>query len=63
MGGEATFKQVLAVVAHAGAISMLGQFFTVPLNYARETHVERRRTWLCSCRSSMERVSRAVRSA
>jgi hypothetical protein len=37
MGGSATFKQVLAVVAHAGAISLLGQLFAVPLNYARET--------------------------
>ena len=37
MGGTGTFKQVMAVVAHAGAISMLGQLFTVPLNYARET--------------------------
>lgn len=37
MGGSASFKQVLAVVAHAGIISMLGQLFTVPLNYARES--------------------------
>jgi len=37
MGGAGTFRQVLAVVAHAGAISMLGQVFTVPLNYFRET--------------------------
>jgi Yip1-like protein len=37
MGGSATFKQVLAVVAHGGAISLLSQLFTIPLNYARET--------------------------
>jgi hypothetical protein len=37
MGGDATFKQVLAVVAHASAVSVLGQLFTVPLNYARGT--------------------------
>lgn len=37
MGGSATYKQVLAVVAHAGAISLLGQLFTLPLNYVRET--------------------------
>jgi hypothetical protein len=37
MGGSATFKQVMAVVAHASVISLLGQLFTVPLNYVRET--------------------------
>ena len=31
MGGQATFKQVLAVVAHAGVISTLSQLFTCPL--------------------------------
>ena len=35
LGGNATFKQVLAVVAHAGAIFVLGQLFTVPVNYLR----------------------------
>ena len=35
MGGQATFKQVLAVVAHAGVISTLSQLFTGPLNYFR----------------------------
>jgi hypothetical protein len=34
-GGEATFKQVFAVVTHASAVSVLGQLFTIPLNYAR----------------------------
>src|SRR4029078_10549274 len=37
MGGNATFKQVYSVVVHAGAISALGQLFTGPLNYFRET--------------------------
>ena len=35
-GGDATFKQVLNVVTHAGAVGVLGQLFTVPVNYARE---------------------------
>lgn len=35
MGGEASFKQVLAVVVHAGIISALGSMFTGPLNYFR----------------------------
>lgn len=35
MGGNATFKQVFSVFVHAGAVSLLGQLFTVPLNYAR----------------------------
>jgi hypothetical protein len=35
MGGTATFKQVYAVVVHAGVISALGQLFTGPLNYFR----------------------------
>jgi hypothetical protein len=37
MGGAGTFKQVMAVVAHAGAVSLLGQIFTIPLNYVRES--------------------------
>jgi hypothetical protein len=36
-GGGATFKQVLAVLSHAGAISLVGQLFTLPLNYVRES--------------------------
>lgn len=35
MGGNATFKQLLAVVVHAGVISALAQLFAAPLNYAR----------------------------
>jgi hypothetical protein len=37
MGGNATFKQVYAVVVHAGAIQALAQLFTGPLNYFRQT--------------------------
>jgi Yip1 domain len=37
MGGGGTFRQAMAVVTHAGVISVLGQLFTVPLNYARES--------------------------
>jgi Yip1 domain len=37
MGGTASFKQVLSVVVHAGAISALGQLFTGPMNYFRGT--------------------------
>ena len=35
MGGNATFKQIVAVVVHAGVISALAQLFAAPLNYAR----------------------------
>ena len=37
LGGDATYKQVLAIVTHAGAISILSTLFTLPLNYARES--------------------------
>ena len=37
MGGEARYRQVLAVVAHAGVISLLQSAFTLPINYMRET--------------------------
>jgi hypothetical protein len=37
MGGNATFKQVLAVVVHGGPVSILSALFTVPLNYSRGT--------------------------
>lgn len=33
MGGMATFKQVFAVIVHAGVITVLAQVFTAPLNY------------------------------
>jgi hypothetical protein len=35
--GTATFRQVLAVVAHAGVILALRQLVAAPLNYSRET--------------------------
>ena len=34
-GGNASFKQVFAVVTHTGVVGVLGQLFTVPMNYAR----------------------------
>jgi hypothetical protein len=37
LGGSATLKKVLAVVTHAGAVSILATLFTLPLNYARES--------------------------
>jgi Yip1 domain len=35
LAGNATFKQLFAVIVHAAPISVVGQLFTVPLNYAR----------------------------
>jgi hypothetical protein len=35
MGGDARFKQVYTVVVHAGAVSIVQQLFTLPLNYFR----------------------------
>ena len=37
LGGEARYKQVLAVVAHAGVISTLQLAFTLPVNYQRQS--------------------------
>jgi hypothetical protein len=37
LGGDATFKQAYAVVAHSGVIVAVQQFFVLPLDYARET--------------------------
>jgi hypothetical protein len=37
LGGEATYRQVLAVNTHAGAITVISTLFTMPLNYARES--------------------------
>lgn len=37
LGGTATFKQLFAVVAHAGVISALGWIVQMPMNYFRET--------------------------
>lgn len=37
LGGDATFKQVFAVVAHSGVILAIQALFTLPLAYARET--------------------------
>jgi hypothetical protein len=37
LGGRATFRQLLAVVAHSGVILGLQQAVTLPLDYARQT--------------------------
>jgi len=37
LGGDATFKQVLAVVSHAGLITVLQTLFAMPLDYFRGT--------------------------
>jgi len=37
LGGTSSFKQLYAVVVHAGVISAVGQMFTGPLNYLRGT--------------------------
>ena len=37
LGGEAQYRQVLAVVAHAGVISLLQTAFTLPVNYQRQS--------------------------
>ena len=37
LGGDATFKQVYAVVVHSGALIAVQQLFTLPLDYVRET--------------------------
>jgi hypothetical protein len=37
LGGDATFKQMFAVVSHAGVITTLLTLLSLPLDYARET--------------------------
>jgi hypothetical protein len=37
MGGDATFKQVYAIVVHSGFVMALQQLFAAPLNYARQS--------------------------
>jgi hypothetical protein len=37
LGGDATFRQVFAVVAHSGIVLSLTQLFGLPLAYARQT--------------------------
>jgi len=37
LGGDATFKQVYAIVVHSGVIVTVQQLFTLPLDYVRET--------------------------
>jgi hypothetical protein len=35
LGGNATFKQLVSVIVHAGVIGALAQLFALPMNYAR----------------------------
>lgn len=37
LGGQASFKQVFAVVVHSGPVGVVGQLFSMPLNYYRGT--------------------------
>jgi Yip1-like protein len=37
LGGDASFKQVFSIVAHAGVVSAFQQLFVYPLDYARES--------------------------
>jgi hypothetical protein len=37
LGGDASFKQVLAIVSHSGVVVLLSQLFGLPIAYARET--------------------------
>jgi len=37
LGGDATFRQVFAIVAHSGVIIAIQNLFSMPLDYARET--------------------------
>ena len=37
LGGDASFRQVFAVVVHSGVVLALGGVFALPLDYARET--------------------------
>lgn len=37
LGGDATFKQLVSVVAHSGIVIAIGTVFGLPIAYARET--------------------------
>jgi hypothetical protein len=37
LGGEATYRQVLAVVSHAGIVTMLQPLLTLPLNHQQQS--------------------------
>jgi hypothetical protein len=37
LGGDASYKQVFAIVSHAGLITVLQTLFALPLDYVRET--------------------------
>jgi Yip1 domain len=37
LGGDASFRQVLAIVTHSGAVNIVQTLFVLPLNYIRES--------------------------
>ena len=37
LGGQASFRQVFAIVVHSGPVGVVGQLFSMPLNYYRGT--------------------------
>jgi hypothetical protein len=37
LGGDASYKQVLAITAHSGAINIVQTLFILPLNYIRQS--------------------------
>jgi hypothetical protein len=37
LGGDASYKQVLAIVTHSGAVNIVQTLFVLPLNYVRES--------------------------
>jgi hypothetical protein len=37
LGGDATFKQVFSLLAHAGVVPLLQALFTIPMNLVRES--------------------------
>ena len=37
LGGDGTFRQVYAIVAHSGVVIAVSQLFALPVNYMRET--------------------------
>jgi hypothetical protein len=37
LGGETSYRRVLAVVAHSGVVTLVQQLFVMPLNYLRES--------------------------
>ena len=60
LGGDATFKQVFAVVAHSQVVVALQQLFVDCRSTTRASRCRARPTWRCSCRSSTRRHVRGA---